>query len=111
MAKTIAISKLCCPVCAELLKVLNIMDVGPRGCHPHIAAADLPAWLPLDVVEEMVVRFQNLLCPAIAVMLSYMDEPQGKPRGPSLDSTSAFSTATDESADYMPTLEPQNPTT
>lgn len=105
MDKTIAISKLCCPVCAELLKVLRGEDyVGTRGCHPNISAADLPAWLPLEVVKEMVARFQNHLCGALAHMLTHIHEPPA--RGPSLDSTSAYSTTTDESADYMPTLEP-----
>lgn len=53
-------SKLCCPVCWELLAVLRGDEnkYSVRGCHATPYAVDLPAWLPANVLQEMIDRFR-----------------------------------------------------
>ena len=59
----ISVSKLCCPVCWELLKFLN--DDGPHlslpGCHTAIYPVELPEWLPPLIVDKMTVLFKAYL--------------------------------------------------
>jgi hypothetical protein len=59
----VAVSKLCCPICWELLDVLKggSQDYSTRGHHYVMSPAGLPLWLPADVVQEMVVRFRRYL--------------------------------------------------
>jgi hypothetical protein len=45
------VSKLCCPVCWELLKILrnnDSTDLYVDGHHATLFQVELPEWLPLD---------------------------------------------------------------
>jgi hypothetical protein len=61
----ISVSKFCCPVCSELLEVLNERDgevqFVVRAHHSNLYATCLPPWLPDDVLEKMIQRFGEKL--------------------------------------------------
>ena len=72
----IAVSRLCCPVCWELLDVLKGPDdqfnrFGVRGRHPTVYPVELPPWLPRNVLEEMVTRFERILTEKISNMVRF----------------------------------------
>jgi len=62
---SLAVSKLCCPICWEFLQVLRGLNTSPKfdvqGHHTNFYAVDLPDWLPSNVIREMVTRFQKYL--------------------------------------------------
>lgn len=61
--RSIAVSKLCCLVCWDLLKVLrgDTLNYAIRGHHCGIHGVELPAWLPVTVLREMVMLYGNYL--------------------------------------------------
>jgi hypothetical protein len=76
----IGVSKLCCPVCWELLQILAPQSLKPgvkskipatyfsiRGSHSTVSPTQLPRWLPDDVVKKMVDRFRQLLHSELAI--------------------------------------------
>jgi hypothetical protein len=69
----ISVSKLCCPVCWELLKLLrgkeSTFDV--RGYHNHLYMTDLPSWLPDSIVQQMVDRFWGYLRQGLGSVIDY----------------------------------------
>ena len=53
----ISVSKLCCPVCWELLVLLGSeipLSESFRGSHSTIHPVELPEWLPYKIKEEAV---------------------------------------------------------
>lgn len=71
----ISVSKLCCPVCWELLSMLN--EENPlklRGHHSTIYPVELPQWLPSQIVDKMNALFQNHLRQEIEIMLQGAEE-------------------------------------
>lgn len=57
--KPIAVSKLCCPVCWELLSILEGKPPSvTRGRHSTLYFQHLPSWLPRQVLEKMLKRFR-----------------------------------------------------
>jgi hypothetical protein len=66
----ISVSKLCCPVCWELFKLLGLEEsLSLRGSHSTIYPVELPSWLPSEIVEEMYKLFLNHLRQEIEIML------------------------------------------
>lgn len=61
--KSIAVSKLCCPVCWEFMGVLqgDTEDFNVDGHHDIFYAVDLPDFLPADDVTQMVKKFTPYL--------------------------------------------------
>ncbi len=62
-------SKLCCPVCWELLRTLNQdgrHNLIARGCHSTIYPVALPEWIPDHVHQDMVRKFRVYLCAELA---------------------------------------------
>jgi hypothetical protein len=59
----IAVSKLCCPVCWELLQILRgaTEDFSVRGHHATMYPVELPPWIPDYIVFQMLARFQQYL--------------------------------------------------
>lgn len=63
----VSVSKLCCPVCWELITLLRV--AGPtesqkfdiRGCHPHIYPLVLPPWISDEIRNTMDARFLHYL--------------------------------------------------
>jgi hypothetical protein len=53
----VSVSKLCCPVCWELFKILK-REKAVHGCHPNVTPVVLPETLPNHVSESMVTRFR-----------------------------------------------------
>jgi hypothetical protein len=64
---SIAVSKLCCPVCWELLQIMRAdpglkpTDFAVQGYHTRFYPVDLPEWLPVGVIDQMVKRFKGYL--------------------------------------------------
>ena len=64
-------SKLCCPVCWELLVLLGSkIPLSFHGSHSTIHPVELPEWLPYEIVEEMKKQFQKHLQKEIEIMLN-----------------------------------------
>jgi hypothetical protein len=63
------VSKKCCPVCWELLEEMRGAESNLRvqGFHPILYAVELPGWLPTNIVENMVKRFEEHLRQALAL--------------------------------------------
>lgn len=67
----IGASKLCCPVCWDLLSLLKAKYFGNDkedeqglivcGCHPMLYEVELPRGLPLDILQDMVTRYEQKL--------------------------------------------------
>lgn len=77
----ISVSKLCCPICWEFLKVLRgkqrVNDFLVRGHHNFFYPVALPTWLPEEIVQAMVVKFRELLVRELQVL--DISEPKSKP--------------------------------
>lgn len=70
----ISVSKLCCPVCWELFKVLKMdpdikMDIKISGCHPTITPVALPETFPAKISEKIVVSLRPLLTAQLSPLL------------------------------------------
>ena len=61
----ISVSRLCCPVCWELMKTLGgSQDTDPfevRGRHSVVYDMELPNLLPTDILEKMIRRFKEFV--------------------------------------------------
>lgn len=61
----ISVSKFCCPVCWELIRVLNETNKEVkfvvRARHSHLYPVHLPPWLPDSVMEKMIECFGRQL--------------------------------------------------
>jgi hypothetical protein len=66
-----AISKLCCPICWELLQILrgSSHSFMVRGYHTSFYPVELPSWLPVFVLEDMVRRFEEHLRRELVIFL------------------------------------------
>ena len=56
----ISVSKLCCPVCWELFKVLDL-NIKIRGCHPTVSPLALPDTFSPEILKEMVKSLRTQL--------------------------------------------------
>jgi hypothetical protein len=66
----ISVSKLCCPVCWELLNLLGGDNrLSLRGHHLTVYPVELPEWLPHDIVTQMMGQFQKYLRDEVTTML------------------------------------------
>ena len=58
-------SKLCCPVCWELIHLLQersgTQDYNVYGCHSTVYPLQLPPGLPIDVLVKMTEKFEGHL--------------------------------------------------
>ena len=80
----IAVSKLCCPVCWELLQVLRKdSDINPintppqftvRGSHSRVYATMLPPWIRPQQKEQMMSKFQSYLGSELVAMVSALNK-------------------------------------
>ena len=71
----IAVSKFCCPVCWELLKVLNEtndhnLEFVVRAHHSHLYPVCLPPWLPDHVMNRMIECFGKKLYKQLCLLPS-----------------------------------------
>lgn len=73
-------SKPCCFACSELLAVLS--DGGNkcftvRGFHGTVFPMELPSWLPIAVLQEMVTQFKGHLFSALKELSALHSQPRG----------------------------------
>jgi hypothetical protein len=76
------VSKLCCPFCWEHLDILRDGkdEFLVRGHHCTAYPLELPAWLPVDVLQKMVLQSRKYLHRELSKMLD-SDEDQQRPKG------------------------------
>ena len=93
----IVVSRRCCPICWELLDILRgeTKRFRVRGRHATLFPVELPEWLPPQVMDEMITRFQEILYDEILRMMKFESSNN---RPPSWQSISNLSTGihTDE---------------
>jgi len=67
---SISVSRLCCPVCWELMRVLRKDSDNFQVCghHNRLMLLDLPHYLPAEAVSAMVVKFRSYLANALKVL-------------------------------------------
>ena len=81
----VAVSKLCCPVCWELLTLLRITGTidsespkfAIRGSHPHIYPLVLPPYISDEICQEMNMRFLGYLGTELIQLISGARGPSG----------------------------------
>jgi len=97
----LAVSKRCCPVCWTLLAILEGLNdrFGVRGRHPTVCAVDLPPWLPLEALSQMVACFEEILKHQIFTMM--MQKKKHHRRTSSGQSDSATSTGSHKDGDRV----------
>jgi hypothetical protein len=98
----IVVSKLCCPVCWQLMEILrgDSEDFRVRGRHTTMFPVGLPSWLPIDVLQQMVDRFKKFLLDELVTMVQSSERlasTRRHNRNPSQQSESGLSVASDES--------------
>jgi len=76
----IGVSKLCCPLCWEFLEILRddrsgYSQYAVRSRHSTLFPIQLPPWLPRNLLEKMVNRFEALLSDKLLV--KFRDHPAG----------------------------------
>ena len=73
-------------------------DLNVRGCHPTVFPVQLPSWLPRNIMENMVAKFENRLLQEITSMKHEPRTAKGShSRHPSKQSISGLSIASDDS--------------
>lgn len=65
----VCVSRLCCPVCWELYKILG-KEGTVRGCHSTVTPVVLPETLPDYISTNMVTRFRAHLSSQLRHLLS-----------------------------------------
>ena len=102
---TIAVSKLCCPVCWELLKILrndDSTDFHVDGHHETLFQVELPEWLPLEIVVELTAQFEKILLEQIKTLVRHHKRHSIYPSGQSGDDHSSdYSDSEDDAADTV----------
>ena len=92
----LGVSKLCCPVCWELLELLRQDDnsalFAVRGCHSTIYPIALPPFTPPDIRQKMTKLFQKHLCDGLK-LLTAQAQRGSRPTHQSTNSESGFSNA------------------
>jgi hypothetical protein len=95
------VSKLCCPVCWELLKILrndDSSDLHVDGYHRTLFQVELPRWLPLDIVVKMTARFEEILLSQISTLTTSNKRHAIIPSGQSGDVLSSDSSESEDDA-------------
>ena len=91
----IAVSKPCCPVCWELLKLLRnkaSTNFHVDGYHKTLSQVELPEWLPLKIVLKLTDRFEKILLKQINTLVAALHKQHAiHPSGQSRDGLSSDS--------------------
>ena len=67
----ISVSKPCCPVCWELIKILRnkkSTNFHLNGHHKTLSQVELPEWLPVQIVEKLTAQFEDILLTQIETL-------------------------------------------
>jgi hypothetical protein len=73
------VSKLCCPVCWDLLRFMrgHRKTLQVRGRHPIISPVELPPWIPKPLLILMVQVYAGYLNEQLRFMVDNIDSPPG----------------------------------
>jgi len=96
------VSKLCCPVCWELLKILrnaDSTDFHVDGRHATLFQVELPEWLPLEIVVKLTARFETMLLKQINTLVALHQQHAHHPSGQSGNSLSSDSDGEEDATD------------
>jgi hypothetical protein len=105
----IGVSKLCCPVCWDVLELLrgdNELFIA-RGRHPILSSVELPAWLPRHVLPAMILKYRTYCQKQILDIMPSTPSPwdsSGHNRVTSTGSISAYSITSDKSGSHVETI-------
>ena len=100
-SSVISVSKLCCPVCWDVLELLRNEQGGTRaefivrGRHAVLSPVQLPIWLPIEMVKRMLQIYKQILVDKIKVLMS-PNRVGGHSRINSLQSNPGLSNASSE---------------
>ena len=90
----IAVSKLCCPVCWELLDILGNPKSKQQGRHSTLYFHALPSWLPEEALNELIGRFGSFLATELEKMIDkYQNSKKSQSPTPSQETACALSLA------------------
>lgn len=69
--KILSVSKLCCPICWQLLSILrgSSEDLAVRGGHPDLYPVEMPQWLPKDIMLKILAYVDQLLVDQVIIMM------------------------------------------
>lgn len=86
---------------------LEGLEAYARGRHDNIYAVDLPAWLPVEILDKMVVQFRKHLHAALVAMMKRIPDPENCTHHHkiSTEPASAWSIATGETMEHHPSLD------
>ena len=95
---TMVVSKLCCPVCWELLRILGSnTSTAMCGRHSTLHFLHLPTWLPDHVVAALLQRFRTFASEELHKMhLKHLATTKSHAHTPSQETKYASSIASDE---------------
>jgi hypothetical protein len=97
----ISVSKPCCPVCWELIKLLRnnkSTNFHLDGHHKTLSQVELPAWLPVQIVEKLTARFEDILLTQIEILTPRRKRHAFNPSGQSRNDLSSDSSEGEEDA-------------
>jgi len=99
-SSVISVSKLCCPVCWDVLELLRNAsgmraEFIVRGRHAVLSPVQLPIWLPVEIVQQMLQMYKQILVDKFKVLMS-PNRVGGHSRLNSLQSNPGLSNASSE---------------
>jgi hypothetical protein len=89
----VAVSRLCCPACWELLRNLRDSEenLWVLGHHSTLFPVELPDWLPTEVLQKMALQFRKYLSDILQQLSGQKGVHLQHARPPSLQSDSGSS--------------------
>ena len=86
----ISVTKLCCPICWELFKALDL-NIRISGCHPNVSPLALPETLSPEISSKVTRSLQSLLVGQLKHLLDRKQPLTGHSRNESETGYSAAS--------------------
>jgi hypothetical protein len=73
----IGVSKICCPVCWELIQILRKKkQIEIRGRHSSLYLVELPPGLPSEVAHQLLQRFKDFAKVEVTKMMQAIQLPR-----------------------------------
>lgn len=91
------VSRLCCVLCWSLLSKLSIhpeQHFGARGCHAKVFPAQLPPWLPENVVQDMLILVRQMIQDEVHDLMDNDTKGKGPSRRASISSVQSTGSLT-----------------
>src|ERR1700679_1615365 len=98
--EVIGVSKICCPVCWELIQALirKRKQIRIRGRHSSLYLVELPPGLPYEITSHLLKRFKGFAKTEVKKMLNTVSQSASKHRhAPSGESVAAVFSGSESS--------------